>query len=198
MTIDAPADGLRILAADEDSDALRQTTTLLERLGHDVTAEVASVAEACNAIARDDPDASVVVVHDDAEHALDLIEELTESSSGPVVAVLTGQDAAFVRAAVDRGIAAIASAQTLDDLRTALEVALRHRADHDALFERVGQLEHALERRAMIERAKGMLMERHGIDERAAFELLRTRARASSRQVVAVARDVAEQGLELR
>ena len=44
----------------------------------------------------------------------------------------------------------------------------------------------------MIERAKGILMERHEIDERAAFELLRDHARAQSRRVVDVAVAVAE------
>ena len=44
----------------------------------------------------------------------------------------------------------------------------------------------------MIERAKGILMERHGIDERAAFELLREHARSHSRTVVAVAQSVAD------
>ena len=42
----------------------------------------------------------------------------------------------------------------------------------------------------MIERAKGMLMERHGVDEREAFERLRDHARAASRRVVDVAEGV--------
>ena len=49
------------------------------------------------------------------------------------------------------------------------------------------QLESALERRAVIERAKGIMMERHGLDERAAFELMRDHARGQSRRVVDVA-----------
>ena len=44
----------------------------------------------------------------------------------------------------------------------------------------------------MIERAKGILMERHAIDEREAFELLRDHARAQSRRVVDVALTVNE------
>ena len=44
----------------------------------------------------------------------------------------------------------------------------------------------------MIERAKGILMERHGLDERAAFELLRDHARSQSRRVVDVAVAVAD------
>ena len=42
----------------------------------------------------------------------------------------------------------------------------------------------------MIERAKGILMERHTLDERGAFELLRDHARSSSRRVVDVAQSV--------
>ena len=58
------------------------------------------------------------------------------------------------------------------------------------LAEKVEQLEGALERRVVIERAKGILMERHSADEREAFELLRDHARTSSRRVVDVAQSV--------
>ena len=196
MAIDAPASSLRILAADEDSAALQRIAGLLEQLGHDVTATVASVVDACEVIAREDPDASIVVVHDDLGHALDLIDELSEVSSGPVVALLNGHDPEVVTAAAERGISAIASAPTEDELRTALEVAMRRCAETEQLTERIDQLEHALERRAVIERAKGIVMERHGLEERAAFDRLRAHARANNRQVVAVARDVAEHGLD--
>ena len=43
----------------------------------------------------------------------------------------------------------------------------------------------------MIERAKGILMERHSVGEREAFERLRDHARASNRRVVDVAPSVA-------
>ena len=42
----------------------------------------------------------------------------------------------------------------------------------------------------MIERAKGILMERHAVDERRAFELLRDNARSGGRRVVDVAQTV--------
>lgn len=187
-----PARGLRVMAADEDPAALEHTARLLRELGHEVTACTASVREACVLIARDDPDAAVVVVHDDVDHALDLIDELSESASGPVVALLSVDDADFAEAAAARGISALTSAATADSLQAALEVAVRRHAELACLSDQVGQLEHALERRALIERAKGMLMERHAIDERAAFELLRGHARGVSRSVVAVAADVVE------
>jgi AmiR/NasT family two-component response regulator len=56
----------------------------------------------------------------------------------------------------------------------------------------VEQLETALERKAVIERAKGILMERHGIDDDAAFGRLRDHARANNRKLYDVARGVAD------
>jgi AmiR/NasT family two-component response regulator len=44
----------------------------------------------------------------------------------------------------------------------------------------------------IIERAKGILMERHNADERHAFELLRDNARSNSRRVVEVAQTVVD------
>ena len=58
------------------------------------------------------------------------------------------------------------------------------------LTDKVEQLEGALQRRGVIERAKGILMERHSVSEREAFELLRDHARASGRRVVDVAQSV--------
>ena len=77
-----------------------------------------------------------------------------------------------------------------DALQTAIEVAVRRFEELEELTEQVENLEGALQRRAIVERAKGILMERREIDERAAFELLRDRARSSNRTLVDVAQSV--------
>ncbi len=51
-------------------------------------------------------------------------------------------------------------------------------------------LEEAFQRRAVIERAKGVLMERDLIDEREAFERLRSYARSSSLRLIDLAEAV--------
>ena len=51
-------------------------------------------------------------------------------------------------------------------------------------------LEGAFARRAITERAKGILMERHSLDEKHAFELLRDEARRSNRKIIEVAEAV--------
>jgi AmiR/NasT family two-component response regulator len=184
--------GLKVLAADEDEQALERTERLLRELGHEVTAIAVSVDEAAAAIARDEPDVSIVVVHTDDEHALDLIEEIGEFATGPVIALLPSEHPAFVTRAAERGIFAYAQTPTAESVQGAIEVALRRAEEARELTEQVERLEGALERRAVIERAKGILMERHGIDEREAFERIRSHARASSRPVVELAKAVAD------
>jgi response regulator NasT len=184
--------GLKILAADEDEQALAGTEALLRELGHEVTAIAVNVDEAAQAIAGDEPDVSIVVVHTDDEHALDLIEEIGEYATGPVIALLPTEDPEFVTRAAERGIFAYAGRPTADAVQGAIEVALRRGDEARELTEQVERLEGALERRAVIERAKGILMERHGIDEREAFERLRSHARAKSRPVVEMAQAVVD------
>jgi PAS domain S-box-containing protein len=56
--------------------------------------------------------------------------------------------------------------------------------------ELAAQLQFALESRVLIEQAKGVLMERHGLDDQAAFTRLRRQARSSSRKLTEVAREI--------
>ena len=52
------------------------------------------------------------------------------------------------------------------------------------------QLQRALDHRSLIEQAKGVLMERRGLDQQTAFELLRSKARSTRRRLDEVAREV--------
>lgn len=184
--------GLRVLAADEDQTALDATAAVLTGLGHEVTALAIGVQEAADLIAADEPDLSLVVVHDDHEHALALVEELGEYASGPVIVALSEADAQLVAEAAQRGVTAVAQTTEPEAIQSAIALAMERHRELEQLSEKVDQLQGALERRATIERAKGILMERHSVDEREAFEMLRSHARSRSARVVDVSRAVVE------
>jgi response regulator NasT len=183
---------LRVLIADEDEDALRDLHGVLNDLGHEVTSYAVSVQEATDLITREDPQLAIVVVHQDDDHALALIGEAVEFASGPVIAQLPDADVEFVSRAAQAGIAAYVESNDAEALQAAIEVAIRRYREASRLQEKVEQLEGALARRSVIERAKGVLMERHGVDERGAFELLREHARNGGRRVVDVAQAVTD------
>ena len=75
--------------------------------------------------------------------------------------------------------------QDPDELQSSIDIVLRRFAEYHAL-------EGAFGRRAVTERAKGILMERHGIDEQAAFNMLREHARRHNRKMVDVAEEVVD------
>jgi AmiR/NasT family two-component response regulator len=181
---------LRILIADEDESALRGLHSVLAGLGHEVTPYAVSVHEAVELIAQDDPQVAIVVVHKDDEHALALIGEAVEYASGPVIAQVPDADVDFLSRAAQRGISAYVESMDPESIQGAIEVAVRRYREASRLHEKVEQLEGALERRGVIERAKGILMERHSCGERQAFEMLRDHSRASGRRVVDVAQAV--------
>ncbi len=190
---DEPAvTGLRILTADEDESTLQATDKILEALGHTVISHATNAARAGDLIAREDPDLSIVVVDNDDDHALDLIEEMGSYARGPIIALVGGHDPGFVSRAAERGIYAFARMRFVDEVEGAIELAMRRHSETARLTEQVEQLEGAMARRGAIERAKGILMERHGVDERRAFELLRGQARSSSRRVIDIAQAVSD------
>jgi AmiR/NasT family two-component response regulator len=171
---------------------LKVTAGQVRELGHTPTEIAVDLSQAAEAIASDEPDLTIVVLYGKDDHALDLIEEINAYSSGPVIALLDREDPPFVAAAADRGIFAYARQETIESIQSAIEVAMRRWAEQRELSEQVERLEGALQRRALIERAKGILMERHSISDRAAFELLREHARSNNRTVVDVAGAVTE------
>ena len=181
---------LRVLIADEDEDALHGLHTVLADLGHEVTPHAVSVREAVELIVTEDPQVAIVFMHNDDEHALALISEAVEYASGPVIALLRDPDLEFLARAADRGISAYAESVEPDAIQGTIEIAVRRYREAADLTDRVEQLEGALERRGIIERAKGILMERHSVPEREAFEMLRDHSRASGRRVVDVAQSV--------
>jgi AmiR/NasT family two-component response regulator len=181
---------LRVLVADEKPEPLEQMAAIVHALGHEVVAVELAAAGAARAIHEESPEVAIVGLHESAEHALDLLREIVEEGICPVIVQSNGNDPGFAARAAERGAFALSSPVEPDALQAAIEVAVRRFKELEELSEQVDRLEGALRRRAIVERAKGILMERRAIDERAAFELLRDRARSSNRTVVDVALSV--------
>jgi response regulator NasT len=176
------AENLRVLVADEHEERLKKTATTLIELGHDVVARETDVAQVGKTTRRERPDVAFVELDQSKAHALDLISEIVEESSCPVIAMIDGEDPDFVRNAAERGVFAYIADGDLDELQmqSSLEIVLRR-------FREYQNLEGAFGRRASIERGKGILMERHQIDEDRAFEMMRAHARRKGLRIVEVA-----------
>jgi AmiR/NasT family two-component response regulator len=177
----------RMLLADENQETLERLAEIARGLGHEVVARELAPAAVARAIQDESPDIAVVALHEDADHAIDLIQEAVDQGICPVIVQANGADAEFAARAAERGAFALASPVEPEALQAAVEVAVRRFEELAELSEEVEKLEGALRRRAIVERAKGVLMERESLSEREAFERLRNRARSSNRTLVDVA-----------
>jgi AmiR/NasT family two-component response regulator len=183
MTGERQSRRLRVLVADGRRERLEEISTTVTALGHEVVQET-ELPMVGQVTARERPDVAMVVVSEASPHDLDMIDRIVREAACPVIAILDVEDRAFIEEAAKRGIFAyLTRAVDRDELQSSIDVVLRRFAEyHD--------LEGAFARRAVTERAKGILMERHGIDERAAFEMLRSRARRANRKIVEVAESI--------
>jgi AmiR/NasT family two-component response regulator len=185
MADDAPKT-VRVLIADGTAENLAEIARKVALLGHEVVGEGTSLETVAQATATQLADVALVIVGDHSDHALDLIRSIVHEAACPVIAILDVQDRAFIDRAARLGIFSyIVHAGDPQELQSAMDVALQRFAEYHAL-------EGAFGRRAVTERAKGILMERHGIDEHRAFEMLREQARRTNHKVVDVAGSVLE------
>ena len=182
MTASEPHD-LRVLVADERKVYLEPVAKAVDALGHQVIATEVETSAVHRETVEHEPDVAIVALHDDTDHALELIAEITSQSLCPVMALVEDANPEFVAEAADRGIFAHLDSADPEELRGAIDVALKR-------FRELDRLRGAFDRRARIERAKGILMERHAIGERKAFERLRSEARSSRRSIMDVAAEV--------
>jgi len=182
-------DHLRVLIANERRDRLALVAPIVAELGHEVIAREVDVDEVGPVTARERPDVALVGLGESSQHALVLIERIVQEAFCPVILLIHEPNPGFVREASRRGIFAyITDGESDDDAhewQSSIDIVLRRFAEyHD--------LEGAFGRRAVTERAKGILMERHAVDADAAFEMLRSHSRTSNRKLLDIASAVVD------
>ena len=176
---------LRVLIANERKDRLASVAPIVAALGHEVIAREIDVEDVGPVTARERPDVALVGLGESSDHALGLIEKIVQEAACPVIVLLHVPDPAFVREASKRGVfASITDADALD-WQSSIDIVLRRFAEYQ-------DLEGAFGRRAATERAKGILMERHSVDEAAAFEMIRVHSRSTNRKLVDIASAVVD------
>ena len=176
---------LRVLIANERRDRLALVAPIVAALGHEVIAREIEVNDVGAVTARERPDVALVGLGESSDHALTLTEKIVQESACPVIVLIHAPDPEFVKEASKRGIFAYITDADALDWQSSIDIVLRRFAEyHD--------LEGAFGRRALTERAKGILMERHSVDESAAFEMLRDHSRSVNRRLVDVAAAVVD------
>jgi len=182
---DLQTEHLRILIANERKDRLAFVAAMVAALGHEVIAREIDVASVGSVTVTERPDVALVGLGESSGHALGLIEQIVGEATCPVIALLHAPDVSFLREASKRGVFAFVTDAEGEDWQSAIDIALRRFAEYRDLTSAFG-------RRAITERAKGILMERHSINETTAFEVMRNESRAANRKLIDIATAVVD------
>jgi two-component system, response regulator PdtaR len=178
----------RVLIAEDETLIRLDLRQLLEGAGFDVCAEARDGEEAVALAASERPDLAILDVKMPRLDGIEAARRILAERPIPIV-VLTayGQDE-LVSRAVEAGVFGYLVKPFREaDLLPAIHAA---RARHDelrALREEAESLAEALATRKVVERAKGLLMERDGLSESEAFARLRRASQVSGRPMRVVA-----------
>lgn len=175
---------LRVLIANQRQDRLVNVKRIVESLGHNVITPQIEVEDVGEFTRIEKPEVALVGLGESTQHALDLIERIVYEAVCPVVALLHEPDPEFIAEAASRGVFAYATDdEPATEWQNAIEIALRR-------FAQLHDLEDAFAKRAITERAKGILIERHSITEFQALVMLRERAKRDSCTLVEAAQAI--------
>jgi len=181
---------LRIAVADDEPDVRDFFRAVLPTLGHEVVCAAEDgrrLVEQCRAA---HPDLIIADVRMPGLDGVAAVEQICAETPVPVVLVTAHADPDAVERAAGHALVYLIKPIKLQDVGPAVTLAVRRFEQMQALRQEASDLRQALEDRKTVERAKGAVIRRLGVDEAEAFRRMKRLASNHNRKLVDVARSV--------
>jgi response regulator NasT len=182
---------LRVMIVDENAERAALIERGLQDDGCEVVATLIGRDDLQTAIGETRPDVIVIDMECPDRDTLEDMSRITRHQPLPTVMFVDRSDSDSIRAAVQAGVSAyVVGGLSPERVRPVLEVAIARFTEFQALRRELESAKSSLEERKVIERAKGILMKRRGLDEEAAFKLLRKMAMDRKARLATIAREL--------
>jgi response regulator NasT len=160
---------LRALIADDESVIRMDLREMLTEAGHEVAAEASTGDEAVAKARSERPDIAIVDIKMPGMDGIEAAKVMIEEEICPVVLLTAYGQPELVARAKEVGVLGYVTKPFEErDLFPAIEIARSRYEEITALKQQVSTLEEAIATRKVVEQAKGILMEQHGLTEREA------------------------------
>jgi len=180
---------LRILIAEDESLTRAILRTRLEKLGHQIVAEAENGLQALEAARATKPDAILMDIRMPVMDGIEAARQIIAEHPCALLFLTAYNDEDLVQQASETGaLAYLMKPFRKEELAPALEIAMRRFRQLQDQNQRIACLKEALETRKIIERAKGILMDQHGMTEQDAFRYIHFKARSQNKKM----REIAE------
>lgn len=185
---------MRILIADDEPIIRLDLKLMLESLGYQVVAECADGVQAVEKARELKPDLCVLDIKMPVLDGIDAVKVLSQEGIAPAILLTAYSDRELVDRAKEAGaFAYLVKPFKPADLPPAIEVARSRFEQHIALSKELEDLSDRLEARKAIDRAKGILMERHAITEAEAYRQIQQESMNRRLSMRAVAEELVAQ-----
>jgi AmiR/NasT family two-component response regulator len=166
---------LRVLIVEDETIVGMGLRSQLTKLGHTVVGQAATAAEARAAYAEKQPELVFMDIRLGEADGLELAKELLKERRTPMIVLSAYSDQELINRAGDAGVFGyLIKPASPEALAAQIEVAVQRFGDHERLRLEKEHLAQTLETRKLVERAKGLLMKRAGLDEAEAHRRLQT------------------------
>ena len=190
MPVD-PTPRLRILIAEDETIIRLDLRDVLERAGHEVCAEARDGEEAVALAQTEQPELAILDVKMPRLDGIEAARRILTERPIPIVMLTAYGQEELVARAVEAGVFGyLVKPFRETDLLPAIQTARARHAELEAMRDEAESLAEALATRKVVERAKGILMEREGLSENDAFVRLRRASQSAGRPLRIVAEAV--------
>ena len=180
---------LRIVIADDESIIRMDLAETLQRMGHIVIAESGDGKTAVEQVRNYRPDLVILDVKMPGMDGVDAAAAISRERLAPVLLLTAYSQQELVRRAMGAGVFAyVVKPFTESDLLPAMGIAIARFKEFSDIAAEAASLSGALETRKLVDRAKGVLMDKHGLPEREAFRRIQQQSMNSRKSM----RDIAE------
>jgi response regulator NasT len=182
---------LRIVLVDETPERARILRQALTDSGHEIIAQLCTGDDVVGTVEKLAPDVIVIDMESPDRDTLEGMHTITRQRPRPIVLFTNDDRGDLIRNAVRAGVTAyVVDGLSPKRVTPILETALARFEQFEGIRLELEQTKLALEDRKLIERAKGLLMKQHGLDEESAFKLLRKGAMDRNLRMPDLARSV--------
>jgi response regulator NasT len=142
-------------------------------------------------LAQIQPDMIIVDAESEARDTLEHVVMATRDARRPIVLFTDDDDTSHVRDAIAAGVTAyVVAGLASERIKPVLDVAMARFQHEESLRQQLADARLQLSERKLVERAKGLLMQRHGIGENEAYARLRKTAMDKGLRLAEVAQRI--------